>query len=128
MDPALAATEVYDCGMILLIFNDSPYGSQRTFNGLRVAAELSRKNSPIAIFLLGDGVTAGVKRQNPSDVAYNAQEMLRVLAGNGVPVAACTTCLQARGIADEALVSGVQRGTLDGLTNLIQDAEKILSF
>jgi len=114
--------------MTLFIFNDSPYGSQRTFNGLRVAAELSRKNSPIAIFLLGDGVVAGLKRQNPSDVAYNAQEMLRVLAGNGVQVAACTTCLQARGIADEALVSGVQRGNMDGLTNLIGDAEKILSF
>ena len=73
-------------------------------------------------------MTAGVKRENPSDVAYNAQEVLRVLAGNGVPVAACTTCLQARGIADEALVAGVRRGSLDGLTDLIGDAEKILSF
>jgi len=114
--------------MILFIFNDSPYGSQRTFNGLRVAAELSRANSRIAIFLLGDGVTAGVKRQNPSDAAYNAQEMLRLLAANGVPVSACTTCLQARGIVDEDLVAGVHRGSLEGLTNLIEDAEKILSF
>jgi len=114
--------------MILFIFNDSPYGSQRTFNGLRVAAELSRSHARLAIFLLGDGVTAGVKRQSPSDVAYNAQEMLRLLAANEVPVSACTTCLQARGIADEDLVAGVQRGSLEGLTNLIEDAEKILSF
>ena len=120
--------DVYDNGMILCIFNDSPYGSQRTFNGLRVAAELSRKNSRIAIFLLGDGVTAGLKRQSPSDVAYNAQEMLRLLGANGVPIAACTTCLQARGIADEDLVAGVHRGSLEGLTNLIEDAEKVLSF
>jgi len=114
--------------MILFIFNDSPYGSGRTFNGLRVAAELSRRNSGIAIFLLGDGVTAGLKRQNPSDVAYNAQEMLRLLAANGVSVAACTTCLQARGIADEDLVAGVNRGSLEGLSNWVEDAEKILSF
>ena len=123
-----ATNDVYDSEMTLFIFNDSPYGSQRTFNGLRVATELSRRKSPIAIFLLGDGVVAGLKRLNPSDVAYNAQEMLRVLAGNGVPVAACTTCLQARGIADEALVPGVQRGNMDSLSNLIGDAEKILSF
>lgn len=119
---------MYDDRMTLFILNDSPYGSQRTFNGLRVATELCRTNSPLAIFLLGDGVIAGLKRQNPSDVSYNAQEMLRVLAEHGVPVAACTTCLQARGISDEALVSGVQRGTLEGLTNLMADADKILSF
>lgn len=128
LSDVLAASDVYDSGMILFIFNDSPYGSQRTYNGLRVATEMSRKKSPIAIFLLGDGVIAGLKRQNPSDVSYNAQETLHVLAGNGVPVAACTTCLQARGIADDALVSGVQRGNLEGLTNLIEDAEKVLSF
>lgn len=124
----LCTYDVYDDSMILFILNDSPYGSQRTFNGLRVATELSRTKSPVAIFLLGDGVVAGLKRQNPSDVAYNAQEILRGLAGHGVPIAACTTCLQARGIADEALVAGVQRGNLEGLTNLIADAEKVLSF
>jgi len=122
------AADEYDGGMILFIFNDSPYGSQRTYNGLRVAAQLSRTNSGIAIFLLGDGVTAGLKRQNPSDVAYNAQEMLRLLAANSVPVSACTTCLQARGIVDEDLAAGVQRGSLEGLSNLIEDAEKVLSF
>lgn len=114
--------------MTLFIFNDSPYGSQRTYNGLRVATSLARKGSGIAIFLLGDGVISGLERQNPADASYNTQEMLRLLAENGVPVSACTTCLQARGVADSALVSGVRRGNMDELTSLVEEAEQVLVF
>jgi len=114
--------------MILFIFNDSPYGSQRTYNGLRLATSIARKGSGVVIFLLGDGVTAAVARQNPADASYNTQEMLRVLAANGVSVSACTTCLQARGITEEALVAGVRCGNMDGLRDLVEDADKVLVF
>ena len=43
----------------LFVFNDAPYGNQRSHNGLRVAAALSRK-AKIRVFLLGDGVLCGM--------------------------------------------------------------------
>src|SRR5271157_685625 len=112
----------------LFILNDSPYGTQRTYNALRLVRALATGNREVAIFLLGDGVVSGLRRQSPADASYNVQEMLRTLVGQRVPIAACRTCLEARGIDDQSLVEGVQRRTLDDLRDWTEEAEKVLIF
>ena len=112
----------------LFILNDSPYCSQRTYNALRLVRVLATGNTEVAIFLLGDGVVSGLRRQSPSDASYNVQEMLRMLPGQNVSIGACRTCLEARGIDDESLVEGVQRRTLDDLQDWTGEAEKVLVF
>ena len=111
----------------LFILNDSPYGSQRTYNALRLARSLATSHTEVSVFLLGDAVVNGLRRQSPADASYNVQEMLRML-GPKVPIGACRTCLEARGIDDESLVEGVQRRTLDDLRDWTEDAEKVLVF
>jgi uncharacterized protein involved in oxidation of intracellular sulfur len=38
----------------LLILNDAPYGSERTYNGLRLAGSRSREeNAQVRVFLIG---------------------------------------------------------------------------
>jgi uncharacterized protein involved in oxidation of intracellular sulfur len=111
----------------LFILNDSPYCSQRTYNALRLVRALATGNAKVAIFLLGDGVVSGLRRQSPSDASYNVQEMLRML-GQSVAIGACRTCLEARGIDDQSLVEGVQRRTLDDLRDWTEEAEKVLVF
>ncbi len=114
----------------LLVLNDSPYGSQRTYNAVRLAGVLAKSttSSDVAIFLLGDGVVSGIRRESPADASYNAQEMLRVLAAQGMSIGACRTCLEARGIDDSSLVAGIKRRTLDDLRNLTEEATKVLIF
>jgi len=111
----------------LFILNDSPYGSQRTYNALRLVRALATRDSRVRIFLLGDGVVSGLRRQSPADASYNVQEMLKML-GPRVDIGACRTCLEARGIEDQALVEGVQRRTLDDLRDWTEEAEKVLVF
>lgn len=111
----------------LFILNDSPYGSQRTYNALRLAHALARSNGKVSVFLLGDGVVSGLRRQSPADASYNVQEMLRMLGPN-VSVGACRTCLEARGIDDQSLVECVQRRSLDDLRDWTEEAEKVLVF
>jgi uncharacterized protein involved in oxidation of intracellular sulfur len=111
----------------LFILNDSPYCSQRTYNALQLVRALATGNTKVAIFLLGDGVVSGLRRQSPSDASYNVQEMLRTL-GQSVAIGACRTCLEARGIDDQSLVEGVQRRTLDDLRDWTEEAEKVLVF
>jgi uncharacterized protein involved in oxidation of intracellular sulfur len=111
----------------LFILNDSPYGSQRTYNALRLARALATGNARVSIFLLGDGVVSGVRRQFPADASYNVQEMLRMLAPS-VSMGACRTCLEARGIDDASLVEGILRRTLDDLGDWTEEAEKVLVF
>ena len=111
----------------LFIFNDSPYASQRTHNGLRLAVALS-KQAELRIFLLGDGVTCALSGLNPAHADYNPQEMLRQLASRDVAVGACRTCLEARGIPDEMLLPEVKRSTMDDLVAWSEDTEKVLTF
>jgi uncharacterized protein involved in oxidation of intracellular sulfur len=102
----------------LFVLNDSPYGSQRTYNALRLAGALAKgATGEVSIFLLGDGVVSGLRMHSPADASYNVQEMLRLLAAQGVSIGACRTCLEARGIDDASLVAGINRRTLDDLRN-----------
>jgi len=113
----------------LFILNDSPYGSQRTYNALRLAGALAKgATKEVFIFLFGDGVVSGLRMQNPADASYNVQEMLRLLAVQGVSIGACRTCLEARGIDDASLVAGISRRTLDDLRTWTEEATKVLVF
>ena len=112
----------------LFILNDSPYSSQRSYNALRLVGAMANSETETTIFLLGDGVVNGVRRQSPADASYNVQEMLRALRRQNVSVGACRTCLEARGIDDQSLVEGVERRTLADLQQLTEDADKVLVF
>ena len=111
----------------LFIFNDSPHGAQRAYNGLRLAAALARK-AEIRVFLLGDGVISGLAGFTPANADYHPQELLRMVASTGAPIAACGTCMDARGITAEALIPEVRRGTMDELVAWTEECEKALSF
>ena len=111
----------------LFIFNDSPYGTQRTYNGLRLAVALSRKTK-IRVFLLGDGVICGLAGLAPAHADYNPQDMLLTISDTGAEIAACGTCLEARGIRPESLIPSVRRGSLDQLAEWTEEAEKVISF
>ena len=111
----------------LFILNDSPYQSQRAVNGLRLAGSLAKQaGNTVQIFLFGDGVISGVVRINAADAGYNVQETLRVLASQKVAIKACKTCMEARGVRPEDLADGVQRGTLDELTEWTEEADQVL--
>ena len=112
----------------LFILNDSPYGTQRTYSALRLVRALATDHAKVAIFLLGDGVVSGLRRQSPADASYNVQEMLRMIIGQTVAIAACRTCLEARGIDDQSLVESVQCRTMDDLRDWTEEAEKCWFF
>ena len=41
---------------ILIILNDPPYGTEHSYNGLRLAKALANKETAITLFLLADKV------------------------------------------------------------------------
>jgi uncharacterized protein involved in oxidation of intracellular sulfur len=87
----------------LFILNDPPYGTERVYNGLRLAHALAKKDPQmsVTVFLMADAVTSARAGQKTPDGFYNVERMLkRVLAGNG-KVLLCGTCMDARGL-DEA--------------------------
>ena len=110
----------------LFIFNDSPYGNQRAYNGLRLAVALSRK-AEVRVFLLGDGVLCGISGFAPAHADYNPQELLRSISGTEAGIAACSTCMEARGIPAESLIPQVRRSNMDELVAWTEECEKVIS-
>jgi uncharacterized protein involved in oxidation of intracellular sulfur len=113
----------------LVILNETAYGNERTYNGLRLALSLVKSDEvELRVFLMGDAVTAAKPRQKTAEGYYNLERILKGLAGKGIPVGACGTCLDARGMTDEPLVEGVRRSTMSELTTWTIWADKVITF
>ncbi len=114
----------------LFILNDPPYGTERCYNALRFAHTLlkSDPDTQITVFLMADAVVGAKAGQNVPDGYYSIERMLkRVLAGKG-SVLLCGTCMDARGLADEEMMSGARRSTMDELASETVAADKVLVF
>ncbi len=113
----------------LFILNDPPYGTERCYNALRLAQALS-KNDPraeVTVFLVADSVVAARKKQKTPDGYYNLEQMLnRVLIKGRVLL--CATCIDARGIAEDAIIEGACRSSMDDLAAATMAADKVLIF
>lgn len=114
----------------LFILNDPPYGTERVYNGLRLAQALVKADSQtgVTIFLMADAVTSARAGQKTPDGFYNVERMLkRVLAGN-CKVLLCGTCMDARGLDDAAVMPGARRSTMDELAAETLAADKVFVF
>lgn len=113
----------------LFILNDAPYGSERSYNGLRLAGALSKsEGEQVRLFLLGDAAACAKGGQKVPEGFYNIQLMLNRVVRSGAQVGVCGTCMDARGMADGELTEGAARSTLAELAAWTQWAEKVLVF
>ena len=113
----------------LFILNDPPYGTERSYNGLRLAGSLARREGEqVRVFLIGDAASCAKNQQVVPKGYYNIETMLRAVVRHGGEVGVCGTCMDARGMAADALVEGSHRSTLDELTEWTQWADKIVAF
>jgi uncharacterized protein involved in oxidation of intracellular sulfur len=113
----------------LFILNDPPYGTERSYNALRLAGALShREGEEVKIFLLGDAASCAKANQKVPQGYYNIELMLRGPARRLAEVGVCGTCMDARGIAESELADGTKRGTLEQMTDWTVWADKTLVF
>ncbi len=114
---------------MLLILNDSPYGTERSYNGFRLARSLAqREGAQVKVFLMGDAVSCALAGQKTPDGYYNVERMIRATADKGAEIGCCGSCLDARGIADRLLTGGVCRSSLDQLTERTLWADRVITF
>jgi uncharacterized protein involved in oxidation of intracellular sulfur len=113
----------------LLILNDAPYGSERSYNGVRLAGSLSKiEGEDVKLFLIGDAAACAKGGQKVPEGFYNLQVMLGRVMRNGAEIGACGTCMDARGIAEGELIEGSHKSTMAELTAWTQWADKVIVF
>jgi uncharacterized protein involved in oxidation of intracellular sulfur len=113
----------------LFVLNDGPYGTERSYNGLRLAGSLAkREGEQVRVFLIGDAAACAKGGQKVPQGYYNLGLMLQSVARRGGKVGVCGTCMDARGITDVELADGCRRSTMEELTDWTQQAHRVLVF
>jgi uncharacterized protein involved in oxidation of intracellular sulfur len=115
---------------VLFILNEAPYGSEKTYNALRLAMAL-QKDQPgteVRIFLMADAVTAALPAQGTPQGYYNIERMIRAVIAKGGQVKLCGTCCEARGIKALPLLEGAEVSTMSRLAQWTVESEKVLVF
>ena len=115
---------------IALILNDPPYGTERVYNGLRLAHALLKSDAQaeITVFLMADAVAAAKAGQKTPDGFYNVERMLKRFVAGGSKVLLCGTCMDARGLTEGEVMQGARRSTMDELAAATIAADKVLVF
>jgi len=115
---------------VLILINDAPYGTEKAYNGMRLAMAL-QKDHPTAhvnVFLMADAVGCAIPGQNTPQGYYNIERMLKAVLNKGGKVKACGTCSDARGIKSTRLVEGVEISNMSELAQWTVEADKVFTF
>ena len=112
---------------ITIVLHDAPYGSEKSYNGLRTAMMLQKREINVNVFLFADATFCALQDQITPDGYYNIGRMIRSVSRKG-KIGACGACLDARGLKNVQLLEGVQRSSMNELTNWILASEKVISF
>lgn len=113
----------------LFILNDPPYGTERSYNGLRLAGSLAKQESEeVRVFLIGDAASCAKRGQKVPNGYYSLERMLRPLTRQKDRVGVCGSCMDARGITQSELVDGTHRSSMEELTDWTLGADRVLVF
>jgi len=115
---------------ILIIVNDAPYGTEKPYNALRLGNQVLKDHpeSSVNIFLLADAVTCGLANQKTPDGYYNIGRMLKMFIRKGGQVKTCGTCMDARGMTELTLETGISRSNMTEFAQWTIDADRVISF
>lgn len=113
---------------VLFILNDAPYGSERSYNGLRLAGQLLKQEAEVRVFLMGDAAACAKAGQKVPDGFYSIERMLKPIGRRSGEVAVCGSCLDARGIEEEEIMQGAHRGSMAELGEWTVWADKVMVF
>lgn len=114
---------------VLIICQGPAYGDERSYNGLRLAGALAKRDgTQVKVFLIGDAAGCAIAGQKVPDGYYYLDRMITSAARHGAEIGCCGTCLDARGLTDDQLVPDAHRSTLDELADWVLWAERTVAF
>jgi len=115
---------------ILILVNDAPYGTEKAYNGLRLAMALQKDHPDVQVnmFLMADAVGCALPNQSTPQGYYNIERMMKSVLAKGAKIKACGTCADARGIKNLQLIEGAEISNMGELAQWTVNADKVFTF
>jgi uncharacterized protein involved in oxidation of intracellular sulfur len=113
----------------LFVLHDPPYGTERTYNGIRWARQMidADGNNEVKVFNFADAVISVTTGQKVPNGFYNLGKMTKALIDKGGVIGNCGACMDARGMADEQLIDGAHRSSMAELAEWTLWADKVIN-
>jgi tRNA 2-thiouridine synthesizing protein D len=113
---------------VLIVVNTTPYGTEGPYNALRLTEALITAGEWVDLFLMGDGVHAARRGQQPREAHKSVEDLLAQAIAAGASITACGACCRTRGLEQQDLIEGVRLATIHELAALVSKNDKLLSF
>lgn len=113
----------------LFVLHDPPYGTERTYNGIRWARQMidADGNNEVKVFNFGDAVISVAAGQKVPNGYYNLAKMTKALADKGGVIGNCGACMDARGMTEDQLIDGAHRSSMAELAEWTVWADKVIN-
>ncbi|EUA15255.1 DsrE/DsrF/TusD sulfur relay family protein [Mycobacterium pseudokansasii] len=113
----------------LFVLHDPPYGTERTYNGIRWARSLldSDPSDQVRVFNFADAVISVTAGQRVPPGYYNLAAMTAALVEKGGVIGNCGACMDARGLPDDRLIEGAHRSTMAELADWTAWADQVIN-
>ena len=113
----------------LFVLHDPPYGTERTYNGVRWARQMidADGNHEVKIFNFADAVISVTAGQKVPNGYYNLAKMTKGFTDKGGAIGNCGACMDARGMTDEQLIEGAHRSSMAELAEWTLWADKVIN-
>lgn len=114
---------------ITIVIQNAPYQrDNKAWHALRFAGAALAEDMEVRLHLLDDGVRVGHKNQQPPEGAVNLEELLSELIECGLEVRACGMALDDCAIDEDALIDGIERGSMKALAAWVKTSDKVMTF
>jgi uncharacterized protein involved in oxidation of intracellular sulfur len=117
-------------GKVLIIINDSPYGTEKAYNAFRLAMQILNdyENTSLCVFLMADAVTCALPGQITAKGYYNIEKMVKSVIFKKGKIKLCGSCSEVRGLKEKELIDGVELSNMRELTMLTVECDKVVTF
>jgi sulfur relay (sulfurtransferase) complex TusBCD TusD component (DsrE family) len=114
---------------VTIVIHNAPYKpGNKAWHALRFAGAALTEDMQVRVHLLDDGVEVGRRgHQVPKD-NVNLEELLSELIECGLEVKACGMSLDDCAIDDEAMIPGIERGSMKALAGWVKSSDQVMVF
>ncbi len=114
---------------VTIVIQNAPYKSDnKAWHALRFAGAALVEDMNVRLHLLDNGVEVGHKNQQIPEGFVNLEELLRELMEYGLEVRACGMALDYCAIDEDAMIDGIERGSMKALAAWVKTSDSVMTF
>jgi len=114
---------------VTIVIQNAPYKSNnKAWHALRFAGAALTEDMNVRVHLLDDGVEVGHKNQQVPEGSVNLEELLSELMECGLEIRACGMALDDCAIDEDAMIDGIERGSMKALAAWVKTSDSVMTF